>query len=342
MFIVATRTEEDRRGGGVLIAIRDNMSSLRRRDIETNCELVVAEVNPTKANKFLLYGFYRPPSTNSEYLLELKQSLSHEELNTPLFLCGDFNFPDIHWNFEAAPGLDNLPNMFCDIVSVTFLTQMNHSTTRITDNAENILDLVFTNQPERVCEMETFDCQFATDHLELAFLIKTKVKRERLVRYSYDFKKANFDALRQALSVTSLDLGFDESDVDQGVPQGSLLGPALFVLFINDMPSALSHSSTLALFADDAKCFRTIRSYADCALLQDEIDKLVDWSNNWKLAFNVDKCSLCTVTRKRSPIICNYRMGEKALSRVRAQRDLGVLMSDTASFNDHIQAQMRD
>ncbi|PFX13619.1 RNA-directed DNA polymerase from mobile element jockey [Stylophora pistillata] len=94
--------------------------------------------------------------------------------------------------------------------------------------------------------------------------------------------------------------------VTSGVPQGSLLGPALFVLFINDMPSALSHSSTLALFADDAKCFRTIRSYADCALLQDEIDKLVDWSNNWKLAFNVDKCSLCTVTRKRSPIICNY------------------------------------
>ena len=55
------------------------------------------------------------------------------------------------------------------------------------------------------------------------------------------------------------------------------------------MPNALSHSSTLALFADDAKCFRAIRSYTDCALLQDEIDKLVDWSNNWKLDFNVDK-----------------------------------------------------
>ena len=48
--------------------------------------------------------------------------------------------------------------------------------------------------------------------------------------------------------------------VSSGVPQGSLLGPALFVLFTNDMPNALSHSSTLALFADDAKCFRTIRS----------------------------------------------------------------------------------
>ena len=93
--------------------------------------------------------------------------------------------------------------------------------------------------------------------------------------------------------------------VTSGVPQGSLLGPALFVLFINNMPSALSHSSALALFADDAKCFRAIGSYTDCVLLQDDIDKLVDWSNNWKPAFNVDKCSLCTVKRKRNPITCN-------------------------------------
>ena len=98
--------------------------------------------------------------------------------------------------------------------------------------------------------------------------------------------------------------------VTSEVPQGSLLGPALFVLFINDMPSALSHSSALASasFADDTKCFRAIGSYTDCALLQDDIDKLVDWSNNWKLAFNVDKCSLCTATRKRNSIICNYKM----------------------------------
>ena len=128
--------------------------------------------------------------------------------------------------------------------------------------------------------------------------------------------------------------------VTSGVPQGSLLGPALFVLFINDMPSVLSYSSILALFADDVKCFRAIKSHTDCALLQGDIDKLVDWSDNWKLAFNINKCSLCTVTTKRNPIISNYKMGGKILSRVGAQRDLGVLMSDTASFSDHIHAQV--
>lgn len=75
------------------------------------------------------------------------------------FLSGDFNFPHINWNYQAAPGLDNLPNLFCNITSDTFLTQMNHSPRRITDNTKNILDLVFTNQPKRVCGMKTFDCQ---------------------------------------------------------------------------------------------------------------------------------------------------------------------------------------
>lgn len=106
--------------------------------------------------------------------------------------------------------------MFCDLVSDTFLTQMNHSPTRIIDNTENsIVDLVFIDQPERICGLETFDFQFASDHLGVAFLINIKVKRQHVVRYAYDFKKTNFDALRQALSVLSRDMGFDESDVDQ-------------------------------------------------------------------------------------------------------------------------------
>ena len=91
--------------------------------------------------------------------------------------------------------------------------------------------------------------------------------------------------------------------VTSGVPQDSLLGPALFVLFINDMSCAVSQCSTLAWFADDAKCFRTIRSASDCVLFEGDIDTLVDWSDVWKLAFNMDKCLLCTITRKHNPII---------------------------------------
>ena len=89
----------------------------------------------------------------------------------------------------------------------------------------------------------------------------------------------------------------------------------------------MSQCSTLALFADDAKCFRTIRSASDCVLFQGDIDNLVDLSNVWKMAFNMDKCSLYTITRKRNPTIYDYNMRGKALKRVEAQRDLGVLIT---------------
>ena len=90
------------------------------------------------------------------------------------------------------------------------------------------------------------------------------------------------------------------------------------------MPLAVPQCSTLALFADDAKCFRTIRSASDCVLFQGDIDNLVEWSDLWKMAFNMDKCSLCTITRKRNPKIYDYNMRRKALKRVEVQRDLGV------------------
>ena len=106
------------------------------------------------------------------------------------------------------------------------------------------------------------------------------------------------------------------------------------------MPCAVSQCSTLALFADEAKCFRSIRSASDCVLFQCDIDNLVDWSDVWRMAFNMDKCSLCTITRKRNPIIYDYNMRGKALKRVEAQRDLGVLITCDARFNEHIYAQL--
>ena len=116
---------QDKRGGGVLIAIRNDVASARRTDLETDCELVVVEVDPSRGSKFLVGGFYCPPSTKGEYLLAFKNFLANAERDsTPLYVCGDFNFPDINWDFQVAPSSDNLPSMVCDINDL-FLTQMN-------------------------------------------------------------------------------------------------------------------------------------------------------------------------------------------------------------------------
>jgi len=75
--------------------------------------------------------------------------------------------------------------------------------------------------------------------------------------------------------------------VISGVPQGSILSPILFLLFINDLPDKIS--SVAKLFADDSKLYRSVQSDDDCKLLQDDLNSLSAWSNQWLMKFNEDK-----------------------------------------------------
>jgi len=73
-------------------------------------------------------------------------------------------------------------------------------------------------------------------------------------------------------------------DVESGVPQGTVVGPASFLSFVNELPDAVS--SKIYMFADDTKMYRGITSEADCQQLQSDIDNLVSWSTDWHLLFN--------------------------------------------------------
>ena len=83
--------------------------------------------------------------------------------------------------------------------------------------------------------------------------------------------------------------------VKSGVPQGSVLGPILFLVFINDLPASIRSSSRL--FVDDCVVYREIRSGNDCQILQDDLQKLWDWEKKWGVSFHPEKYSLLRVHR---------------------------------------------
>ena len=88
--------------------------------------------------------------------------------------------------------------------------------------------------------------------------------------------------------------------VTSGVPQGTVMGPLLFVVFINDLPECVK--STPRLFADDCLLYRHKRSKADSEELQVDLEQLQKWENNWLMSFNPDKCKVIRITNKRKQL----------------------------------------
>ena len=89
-------------------------------------------------------------------------------------------------------------------------------------------------------------------------------------------------------------------NVRSGVPQGSVLGPCLFLAYINDLPDKVSSNSRL--FADDTAVDRKITSTEDQMTLQRDLDSLAQWENQWDMAFHPDKCEVLQVTSKRDKL----------------------------------------
>ena len=86
-----------------------------------------------------------------------------------------------------------------------------------------------------------------------------------------------------------------------GVPQGSILAPLLFILYIDDLHS-LVQSSSLKIYANDVAFYAAVSSHQDCVDLQDDLSCICDWSLRWQLKLNPSKCEALNITNKRSPI----------------------------------------
>ena len=110
-------------------------------------------------------------------------------------------------------------------------------------------------------------------------------------------------------------------DVVSGIPQGSILGALLFVIYINDMPEEIE--SNIYLFADETKFFRALHSPDDHETLQSDLDKLYNWSNEWCLGFHPDKCEVLrlSLSNKKEENRYEYKLGQDKLKYVDCVKD---------------------
>lgn len=124
-----------------------------------------------------------------------------------------------------------------------------------------------------------------------------------------------------------------------GVPQGSILGPVLFNLYINDLPNNIRCKSVL--YADDLKIMTSVNKQdplPQCTALQYDINSLVHWCSKYKLTFNLDKCKCVTYSTSDNNHVVprNYHIDLHTIVNTNEQLDLGITFDSRLTFNKHI------
>jgi len=224
------RSTDAGRGGGVLIDTKRELTVNPRPDLDTDCEIVWIQLQLYNCKSLLLAAFYRPPSTNTDYLQNLELSLTRINADKNIWLTGDFNLPDIDWTALsphdppltdlAAPIIPHtnrrqLHDTFMDIINTYSLSQTvltptrtqimtrpngagdPHTTSHILDLSltNNVLDITNTKVIPGLCDHDIvlFD----------ADLRPTRQKQRR--RPIFLFSRADLDAITQDIANFSTD-----------------------------------------------------------------------------------------------------------------------------------------
>jgi len=125
------------------------------------------------------------------------------------------------------------------------------------------------------------------------------------------------------------------SKVVSGVPQGSVLGPLLFLLYINDITDLFPGHVSIKLFADDIKIYMEINNISDAAVFQNSINLVCEWAKMWQLKLATTKCQYMRVGLRRTDT-SSYSLNGVDLNKINSCSDLGVKFDSVLSFADHI------
>jgi len=174
-------------------------------------------------------------------------------------------------------------------------------------------------------------------HRRLLNKIKSYNINQRLILWIQDFLCSR----KQSIGVNGEFSSW--FDVVSGIPQGSILGPLLFLVYINDLPelcASQDDSSKLYLYADDAKISKVVSKKTDQLDLQAIMNTVKTWSDEWLLQLNIDQCKTVSYYLKYPPLDTQYHIVDGnttyILQKLNSINDLGVIFDSNLTFKDHM------
>ena len=250
---------------------------------------------------------YRPISLTSLIMKIFEKCIRDELLN----LCKHLIHPSQH---------GFLPNKSCTTQLIPFIDSL-----ACCLNNRNKIDVVY------------FDFAKAFDSVSHDIILK-KLKHDfkidgLLLKFIKDYLQGRKQRVVLGSGISN------EADVISGVPQGSILGPLLFVLFINDLHSVVSEGTSIALYADDTKIWREILSEYDCITLNRDIQAMTDWAMRNLMIFHPKKCKILSVSHNvflhflPFQTIFPYEMNNTLLDHVTSENDLGLLVHQDLNWS---------
>ena len=163
----------------------------------------------------------------------------------------------------------------------------------------------------------------------------TKVHAYGIQGKVYDWIRAFLTQRTQRVLIDSA--ASTECVVTSGIPQGSVIGPLLFVIFINDLPEVVSDNSTVKLFADDTKLYSTRGLAKDNTGLQEDLYCISSWAEKWQLSFNEKKCKVMSIGRKNPHLRYKLKLDDiSSIPEAEQEKDLGVMFDSRLQFSNHV------
>lgn len=205
-------------GGGVLIAVKIDIRSNHRFDLEREqITLVAIELFKDSSKPVILYTFYHPDPGPDDLNL-LNHSLQQNSEMACMVLVGDFNLPSIKWSLDESTstslGGTVEEEAFSDLMEDNFLRQFIKGPTHIAGNKLDLLLCNFSEVIDHVSTTSPLQNEFPSDHYLVDFFVRLKFKRSKCVRCKmYDYKRADFDDLRSCLQLLPSDM-LHSDDVD--------------------------------------------------------------------------------------------------------------------------------